>query len=286
MCIRDRFKPLVAVGALDSHVISVQSTFFCSGQTVIYGHRFSCWFKPGHGWVNLYTGIKNSCNIYFYNVGKNLGIQRIASYARIFGFGSATEIDLPGEKYGLVPDPEWKRSTKNEPWYPGETISVSIGQGPLLVTPLQVAVYTSIIANRGKKVIPHLFFSESNSDNDGGNNKAVFLREISKEIKESDFEKVITGLWMAVNEGGTAGAAYVEDFNVCGKTGSTQVVSADTEKKIGREIKTHSWFTGFAPRDNPEVIVTIIIEYGGMGGGIAAPLAKNLFKLYKDKYVR
>ncbi|HZX11080.1 MAG TPA: penicillin-binding protein 2, partial [Acidobacteriota bacterium] len=148
------FKPLVAIGALDSQLISAQSTYFCNGTAWIYNHPFSCWYKPGHGRMNLYQGIKNSCNIYFYNVGKNLGIERIALYARIFGFGSKTEVDLPGEKNGLVPDPEWKKKNRNEPWYPGETIPVSIGQGPLLVTPLQVAVYTSIIANRGRRVFP------------------------------------------------------------------------------------------------------------------------------------
>ena len=283
------FKPLVAIGALDSNLISDQSSYFCSGSTLIYGHLFSCWNEFGHGRVNLYSGIKNSCNIYFYNVGKNLGIQRIADYARIFGFGSPTEIDLPGEKIGLVPDPEWKKRARGEPWYLGETIPVSIGQGPLLATPLQVAVYTSIIANRGKRVIPHLFLPGSDSDDNSGGKKKAYIKELSKEIDKPDFERVIRGMWMAVNEQGTAQAAMVGDFDVCGKTGTTQVVSTDTQKKLeerGRRIETHSWFTGFAPRKDPEVIVTIIIEYGGMGGSTAAPLAKNLFTLYKDKYVR
>ena len=283
------FKPLIAIGALDSNLISDQSSYFCSGRTLIYGHPFSCWFEPGHGRVNLYTGIKNSCNIYFYNVGKNLGIQKIADYARIFGFGSPTEIDLPGEKSGLVPDPEWKKRTRGEPWYLGETIPVSIGQGPLLATPLQVAVYTSIIANRGEKIIPHFFLTGSDSGDNSGKGKRTYVRPLSKEIDRSDFEKVIRGMWMAVNEQGTARAAMVKDFDVCGKTGTTQVVSTDTERKMeerGTKVETHSWFSGFAPRRDPEVIVTIIIEYGGMGGSTAAPLAKNLFTLYKDKYVR
>jgi len=283
------FKPLVAIGALDSHIISARTTFFCSGTTLIYRHPFSCWYKPGHGRINLYNGIKNSCNIYFYNVGKNLGIERIAQYARIFGFGSLTEIDLPGEKKGLVPDPEWKRKHRNEPWYPGETIPVSIGQGPLLVTPLQVAVYTSIIANKGKKVIPHLLISDGDSLSHNQDQKTPFVQGISRKIENSDYEKVIQGMWMAVNEQGTARAAQIKNFNVCGKTGSTQVVSTETQEEMeerGKKIETHSWFTGFAPRNNPEVIVTVIIEYGGMGGSTAAPLAKNLFSIYKNKYVR
>ncbi|MBD3413756.1 MAG: penicillin-binding protein 2 [Candidatus Aminicenantes bacterium] len=283
------FKPLVAMGALDSNIISDRSSFVCQGTTYIYRHPFSCWYEPGHGRVNLYTGIKNSCNIYFYNVGKNLGIRRIADTARVFGFGSPTEIDLPGEKRGLVPDPEWKQTARGEPWYPGETIPVSIGQGPLLVTPLQVAVYISVIANRGKKVIPHLFLSGSFSEESGPREEKSVLTDIPRDFRHSDFEKVITGMWMAVNEQGTARAAQVKEFDVCGKTGSTQVVSSETERKMeerGKKIETHSWFTGFAPRNDPEVIVAIIIEYGGMGGSTAAPQAKKLFALYKDKYAR
>lgn len=283
------FKPLVALGALDSDIITSQSSFFCSGTTTIYGHPFSCWYEPGHGRVNLYTGIKNSCNIYFYNVGKSLGVQNIAENARIFGFGSETQIDLPGEKKGLVPDPEWKRETRGEPWYPGETILISIGQGPLLVTPLQVAVYTSAIANRGRKVIPHLLLSSTDSDARYIESRESFLVNLEKNYSRSDFEKVITGMWMAVNEQGTARAAEVKGFDVCGKTGSTQVVSTETRQKMevrGKKIETHSWFTGFAPKDNPEVIVTLIIEYGGMGGSTAAPLAKKIFTMYKNKYAR
>jgi penicillin-binding protein 2 len=283
------FKPLVAIGALDSNLISDQSSFFCTGTTLIYGHQFSCWYKPGHGKVNLYTGIKNSCNIYFYNVGNKLGIQKIADYARIFGFGSPTGIDLPGEKNGLVPDPEWKKRTRGEPWYLGETIPVSIGQGPLLATPLQVAVYTSVIANRGEKVVPHLFLTGFGSSDSNESKKRTYVRTLSKKMDHSDFEKVIKGMWMAVNDQGTARASMVKDFDVCGKTGTTQIVSTDTERRMeerGTKVETHSWFTGFAPRKDPEVIVTIIIEYGGMGGRTAAPLAKNLFTIYKDKYVR
>ncbi|UCE39820.1 MAG: penicillin-binding protein 2 [Candidatus Aminicenantes bacterium] len=272
------FKLAMSLGVLDSQVVSEWKTYYCTGSTRIYGHPFACWFKGGHGSVNLINGIKNSCNIYFYQVGKLMGIEEIAKYARMLGLGSLTGIDLPGEKEGLVPDPDWKRKVRNEPWYPGETISVSIGQGPIQVTPLQIAAYTALFANRGKSVSPYLY-----------KNKSVPTSEGQADIQESIFEKVITGMWKSANEGGTGRAASVQGFDVCSKTGSTQVVSTATAKKLGERekiIKTHSWFTGFAPRENPEIVVTIIVEYGGMGGATAAPLAGEIFRLYRENHDR
>lgn len=273
------FKLAMALGALDSRVVNEWKTFYCTGSTRIYGHPFSCWFKGGHGSMNLTGAIKNSCNIYFYQVGKLMGIEEIAKYARVLGFGTLTGVDLPGEKEGLVPDPDWKKKVRNEPWYPGETISVSIGQGPLQVTPLQIAAYTAMFANRGKRLRPYLFKKKENFP-DG---------EIRADIPESLFEKVITGMWKSANEGGTSRAAQVQGFDVCGKTGSTQVVSTATAEKLGKSqkvIKTHSWFSGFAPRNNPEIVVSVLVEYGGMGGTTAAPLAGEIFRLYREIYDR
>jgi penicillin-binding protein 2 len=273
------FKLIMALGALDSQVVNEWRTYYCTGSTRIYGHPFACWFKGGHGSMNLYNGIKNSCNIYFYQLGKLMGIEEIAKYARILGLGTLTGVDLPGEKEGLVPDPDWKRRVRNEQWYPGETISVSIGQGPIQVTPLQIAAHTAMFANRGRKVTPFLF----------KNNKLVPPDVRHTDIQVSLFEKVITGMWKSVNEGGTGRAARVEGFDVCGKTGSTQVVSTATAEKLGQDekiIKTHSWYTGFAPMDNPEIVVTILVEYGGMGGATAAPLAGEIFRLYRENHDR
>lgn len=229
--------------------------------------------------MNLYDGIKNSCNIYFYQIGKTMGINQIAHYARMLGFGEKTGVDLPGEKIGLVPDPDWKKRVRKEPWYPGETISVSIGQGPITVTPLQVAVYTACIANRGKRVNPYLY------------KRKTLLREETDPvaIQKDTFEKVIRGMWRSVNDGGTGRGSRVEEFNVCGKTGSTQVVSSTTAEKLGLKskiVKTHSWFTGFAPKDNPQIVVTVLVEYGGMGGATAAPIARELFHLFRENHDR
>ncbi len=274
------FKPTIALGALTSGQITEGTTFFCGGTTRFYGRPFSCWFAGGHGVQNLPQAIQHSCNIYFYNAGRRLGVERIAEYAKALGLGSLTGIDLPGEKEGLVPTEEWSRSVRKTEWYPGETISLSIGQGPLLVTPLQVACHTAILGNRGTKVVPHLlrFPSEALKQ------KEQISDSPARTITAGTFEKVIKGMWKSVNEGGTGHFAMVEGFDVCGKTGSTQLISRERAAKLGKEIKTHSWFTGFAPRDNPRVVVTVLVEYGGMGGATAAPLARELFNLYKDKY--
>ncbi len=275
------FKLTTALGALDAGLVAEQTTFFCAGSIQLYGRPFSCWYAGGHGVLDLTDGIRHSCNVYFYNVGRRLGIERIAEYAKTLGLGVKTGIDLPGEKEGLVPTPEWSLSTRKTNWYPGETISVSIGQGPLVVTPIQVAAQTALLANRGRRVIPHLLKSppSAREAEDSGTGAPPLSR-----IRPETFEKVIKGMWKSVNESGTGRGALVDGFDVCGKTGSTQVISKERAAKLGLQIKTHSWFTGFAPRDNPRVVVTVLVEHGGMGGATAAPLARELFALYEQKY--
>jgi penicillin-binding protein 2 len=279
------FKLSMLLAGLDCRAVNDSTSFVCRGSIIIYGHPFACWKRGGHGAVNLYSAIQHSCNIYFYQLGKRIGIEEIARYARVLGLGSSTHIDLPGEKAGLVPDPEWKRRVRDEPWYPGETISVSIGQGPLLVTPLQIAVHTAQIANRGLSVTPYLYVSEIHEGHEIARQQEK--TGIRSPIPEVYFEKVVQGMWQSVNERGTGVLARVKGFDVCGKTGSAQVVSTATAEKLAqqkREIKTHSWFTGFAPKDKPEIVVSLIVEHGGGGGAIAAPSARELIELYRAKY--
>ncbi len=293
------FKLVMALGALDLGTITDEDTFICRGETTIYNHPFSCWREEGHGKMGFYDAIRHSCNIYFYNVGKEMGIEEISRYARMLGLGAKTGIDLPGEKVGLVPDPQWKIKARNEPWQKGETISVSIGQSFMLVTPIQIAAHTALIANRGIRVTPHLLKSLSaNGRKSGREYRIPSSHRVT--IDPSVFEQVIQGMWEAVNDQGTGWAAMVSGYDVCGKTGSTQVISedkseeAEEEKKVKEgeeeeeeeEVKTHSWFTGFAPRENPEIVVTVLVEYGGMGGATAAPLARRLFNLFRKKYDR
>jgi len=279
------FKPCILLAGLDQRAVNDSTTFVCRGSIIIYGHPFACWKADGHGIVNLYSAIQHSCNIYFYQLGKRIGIEEIARYARMLGMGSPTHIDLPGEKAGLVPDSEWKRRVRDEPWYPGETISVSIGQGPLLVTPLQIAVYTAQIANRGLSVTPYLHAKEIHESQEITRRQENI--NVRSPIPEVYFEKVIQGMWQSVNDRGTSVLARVRDFDVCGKTGSAQVVGKATAEKLAKqniEIKTHSWFSGFAPKDKPEIVVSLIVEYGGGGGATAAPSARELFELYREKY--
>ena len=265
------FKLAMASGALDSGAIVDQTTFFCGGSIQIYGRSFRCWFEPGHGSLNLYEALQKSCNIYFYNLGRRMNIDTIARYAEELGLGKRTGIDIPGEKEGLVPSTEWKKKTQKAAWYPGETISVAIGQGPLQVTPLQVAAMTALIANRGARVCPHIL---REGQGPTGNVK----------IAPAIFEKVIEGMWRSANMGGTGQGARVDKFDVCSKTGSTQIIGRETAERLGTQKKTHSWFTGFAPRNNPQVVVTVLVEFGGLGGATAAPMAGQIFQLYKNKF--
>ncbi|MBN1940292.1 MAG: penicillin-binding protein 2 [Candidatus Aminicenantes bacterium] len=273
------FKPVMGLAALATGAVGSDTIYFCGGVVDIYGAPRHCWNEAGHGALNLRDAIRYSCNIYFYQLGRRIPIDTIARYAGLMGLGRKTGIDIPGEKDGLVPSTEWKKTVRREDWYPGETISVAIGQGPLQTTPIQIAAMTARLANRGTAVRPHLLMGESGAVED----------DAASSIPGGAFDQVIEGMWRSVNGGGTGAAAQVEGFQVCGKTGSTQTISRETAERIadGAKIKkTHSWFTGFAPRTNPRVVVTVLVEYGGGGGATAAPLAGQLFEFFKQKHDR
>jgi len=274
------FKVVMALGGLDLGLITEQTTVYCNGSIVIYGTSRACWFPQGHGSMNLFNAIKNSCNIYFYTLGRQMGIDPIATAAGRLGLGRKTGLDLPGEKEGLVPSQDWKMKALKTPWFPGETISVAIGQGQLQVTPLQIAVMTGVIANRGGRVVPRLLLDRE--DSPGAVSPATAGQP---PFKPAVFESVIEGMWRSVNDMGTGQAARVDGLDICGKTGSTQVVSrerAEMLARAGKPIKTHSWFSGFAPRDHPRIVVTVLVEFGGGGGAIAGPLAGQMFRTWKD----
>lgn len=264
------FKLVMAAAGLDTGTIVPQTTAYCPGSIMIYGRQFRCWFEAGHGTVNLYEAIRQSCNVYFYSLGRRMNIDTIARYATELGLGRKTGIDIPGEREGLVPDTEWKKRVMKEDWYPGETISVAIGQGALQVTPVQVAEMTATIANRGTRVRPHLVLDDET--------QAGIVRVPSAVLNE-----IIEGMWRSANEGGTGAAARVDGFDVCSKTGTVQTIGRETAERLGIKPKTHSWFTGFAPRNDPRIVVTVLVEFGGSGGATSAPVAGELFKIYKAK---
>jgi len=265
------FKVVVAAAGLAEGVIDRNTTFFCGGSTTIYGHRFRCWNPGGHGRVNLEKALEGSCDIFFYNVGKALGIDRIAHYARLFDLGRQTGVELGAEKAGLVPDATWSLDRRKHPWYPGETISVAIGQGPLLVTPLQMAAMMAAVANGGRMVVPHLRAGETQP---GGRLK----------LPDGVLDQVRHGLWAVVNAPhGTGRAARVPGLDVAGKTGTAQVVAQSTWTKnedLPYEQRDHAWFASFAPADDPQLVIVVFIEHGGHGSSAAAPVAKALYEKY------
>jgi penicillin-binding protein 2 len=277
------FKLLIAVAGLEEGVITPETRFTCNGSIYIYGHQFFCNSRGGHGSVDLYRAISRSCNIYFYQVGKGLGIEKIAQYARKFGFGTTTGIDLPFEFGGLIPDPQWKYRLKGKPWYPGETISVSIGQGAVGITPLQLALFTAAIANEGTLVQPRVLKEVRNK-----NGKLIYKQPLKPKkkvtIKYTNAQAIKKGMWGVINDHGTGWRAFVEDFNAAGKTGTAQIVSQKQfikSESLPYELRDHSWFTCFAPFDEPEIVVAVLIEHGGQGGTAAAPVAGKILKGYK-----
>jgi penicillin-binding protein 2 len=272
------FKLVMSVGGLGFGFVTPETSVYCSGSTEIYGAVRHCWFAPGHGSMDLANAIKNSCNIYFYTLGRRMGIDKIAEAASLLGLGKATGVDLIGEKEGLVPSAGWKMKTVKTPWYPGETISVAIGQGQLQVTPLQIAAMTALIARRGDPVHPHLLKEAEIPPPADPAAPPPFTK--------ATFEAIIAGMWKSVNDGGTGQGARVADFDVCGKTGSTQTMSRESAARLaqaGHETKTHSWFSGFAPRDGSRIVVTVLVEFGGGGGATAAPVAGRIFEMFRQE---
>jgi penicillin-binding protein 2 len=265
------FKIVIAVAGLNDRVVDEKERVFCRGSTRIYDRRFRCWKRGGHGWVNLRKAIKESCDVYFYQLGQKLGISRIAHYARLFGLGTTSGLDVNGENEGLVPDPEWSQRARGEPWYPGETISVAIGQGPLLVTPLQIASLMATIANGGRRVVPHVELAVRTAVGE------------TVDVAPHVLETVREALWAVVNERGTGASSRLADFDIAGKTGTAQVVEQKTwidSKDLPFAKRDHAWFASFGPFEAPELVVVVFVEHGGKGSVAAAPLARQVYEKY------
>ena len=273
------FKIFLAYGALAKGLVDPERQLFCPGYANFYGRTFKCHKKGGHGFVNLRNAIKLSCDVYFYNLGRHLGIERIAEIARGFGFGEATGIDLPYEKPGLVPSEEWAVTKRHARWYPSETISVAIGQGPVLVTPLQIARAVSSIASGGRLPTPHLFLA-SQDPRSGARLRYTAEPKIGIPLAPEKAAIVKNGMWAVLNEpGGTAFGSRVPGLDAAGKTGTVQLVGRESGIRAGvdkKKLEDHAWFTAFAPVDDPQIVVVVFVENGGHGGSAAAPLARQL----------
>jgi penicillin-binding protein 2 len=269
------FKPLMSLAGLETGVIDDHFTVNCPGGATFYGHFFKC--DAHHGTLDLHKGIVHSCDVFFYNVGNRLGIDRIAQYADLVGLGHKTGIDLPHEAEGLVPSSKWKIRTFRDKWYAGETISVAIGQGATMVTPVQLASYIGSIAVGGVRYQPHLV--------KGATGLPAPHRYDS--VNPQNLEKIVYGMYGVVNEGGTGGRAQIPGIQVCGKTGTAQVASSDVLKgtAAGKKMKDNSWFVGFAPMDAPEIVVVALFE-GGTWGALSAPIVRDVLKAHFDKKAR
>lgn len=277
------FKPFVALAGLMEGVVDEDFQVLCTGGASFYGRYFRCHRAGGHGWVNMEEAIRVSCDVYFYNLGKELGIDRIAKYAELAGFGSRTDIDLPAEAEGIVPSSRWKVRFFRDKWYAGETISVSIGQGALTITPLQAAHAIGGLAMGGVWHRPRLI-ADHEATKILPNYSPPEPRRA--EITEEQLEPIVRGMWRVVNDGGTGGRAMIPGRSVCGKTGSAQRISRTLAfENDDPRLLDDGWFIAFAPCEAPEIVVSVLFE-NGEHGSWAAPIARDVIKAYFDKQER
>jgi penicillin-binding protein 2 len=271
------FKIITATAMLEDKVPPENFTTFCPGYATFYGRQFKCWVygKSSHGVVGLHKAILQSCDIFFYNVGMRLGIDRLSYYGSKLGLGHKTGIDLPSEEPGLMPSAEWVERVFHRKWYAGETISVSIGQGAVTTTPLQLAHTIGGIAMGGIFKQPHLL------------KDALNVGEERFALSEPTVEKITDGMYGVVNdEGGTAKGVRLPGIEVSGKSGTAQVIGYATRDRMGKQKKfeDNAWFVGYAPRRNPEIVVAVLVQESGKHGGEAAgPVVKDVIKAYYDK---
>ncbi len=276
------FKIVTATAMLEDKVPAESFTAFCPGYATFYGRQFKCWIyfaKTGprsHGEVNLHEGILKSCDVFFYNVGMRLGIDRLAYYATKLGLGHRTGIDLPSEEPGLMPSPEWVERVYHRKWYAGETISVAVGQGAVTTTPLQLARMIGGIASGGVFKQPHLLKDMQN------------VGEERFAISEPTVEKITDAMYGVVNEpGGTGGHLKLTGVELSGKSGTAQVIGYSTRDRLAtkqKRFEDNAWFVGYAPKRNPEIVVAVLVQESGQHGGEASgPVVRDVIKTYYDK---
>ncbi len=297
------FKPMVALSALENNIVSKDFKVNCTGKTEMYGQEYHCWKKKGHGIVNLKSAMKQSCDTYFYEVARKLGVDRLKETSIKFGLGEKVlNENFSNEKKGLVPDTTWKKNYLGKGWVLGETLITGIGQGYILTTPLQLCLMTAQLANGGFKIYPKITVGE----NDKTAEEIKFL--ISESLKNpnekkhkrlfkdpKNIELIREGMFASTNEiRGTSYASRIEDpkYQFAGKTGTSQVKRITKEQRelnlttsqIPYEERDHALYVAFGPYKNPRYALSIVIEHGGSGSSAAAPIAKKLFKLIIDRH--
>ncbi len=268
------FKVITAIAALEEGTVDRNTDYYCKG-SIYFGRTFRCWKEAGHGFVDLQKSLVESCDVFYYEVAKKLNIDKLAQYAMGFGLGRKTGIELDGEASGIVPTSGWKRETKKEMWYKGETLNTVIGQGYLSTTPLQMARLTAAVVNGGRLYSPYLLMDNGPAD-----------PESTVKIRPQHTAQVKKAMLSVVTDAhGTGKAAASDIVSVGGKTGTTQVVGGVSKKKdIQYKFRDHAWFVAFAPEENPQIAVAVIVEHGGHGSTAAAPIAKKVIETYFKKH--
>lgn len=280
------FKPIVAAAALEEKALNPYTEIYSGGSFRLGRRNFRDWKKEGHGYINIHDAIVESSDTFFYQIGLKLGVDKIAKYAKSFGFGKKTGILLNDEKDGLVPTALWKKKVVGERWVDGETLTIAIGQGYFLATPLQVVNAFAAIANGGRLLVPQIV------DRIEDENGVVFEPYVTKEINRlsvsEDNMRVLREALLGVvqEEEGTGRVVRIRGVKVAGKTGTAQVIKMkdddeiDDDEEIPYKFRDHSWFVGFAPYEKPEIAVVVLIEHGGYGSVSAAPIAKTVLKAF------
>ena len=282
------FKIPMALAGLAEGFITPKTQVFCPGHYRFAGRSYRCWKRGGHGRVDLEQALSQSCDVYFYQLGLDLGVDTVHKWARELGLGEPTGIDLPSEKAGLIPSKSWKRQARKEPWYTGETLSVAIGQGYVLTTPLQLASMIASVAHpQAIRMRPRIVAKII--DAEGRPLEEMPPREVGRlTFRRAHLERVRTALRLVVaGPRGTGRKAAVEGFPVAGKTGTSQIVrlpggTAVPEAEIPWERRDHALFVAYAPADDPEIALAVVVEHGGHGGAAAAPVAREVFEAYRS----
>jgi penicillin-binding protein 2 len=285
------YKIVTALAGLSEGVITEHTTFYCPGHYYFGGRLYRCWKHSGHGTVDIRRAITESCDVFFYQVGQRLGVDRLAAYAKKLGLGARSGIELEHEKAGIVPTKDWKRKRFKEKWHEGETLSVAIGQGFNNMTPLQICLMTAAIANGGKIYQPQIVEMVKTTDGDLVEQfSPKLLSELSS--REKGYLPILKDGLFGVVQGkrGTARNVRIEGLTVAGKTGTAQVVRLAQykglkEQDIPYKFRDHAWFTCYAPADNPKIAVTVLVEHGLHGGSGAGPIARVILKKYFEKYL-
>ena len=282
------YKIITALAGLEEGVIDEKTILNCPGYYRFGNRVYRDWKKGGHGKVDIIKAVEESCDVFFYQVGQRLGVDRLAWYAKAFGLGTPTGINLDQEAHGLIPTAAWKKKRTGVPWQGGETLSIAIGQGFNLATPLQMAVLVAAVANGGNRYRPMILDRIKRVDGQIiQKNEPKLIGKLP--VSPSNLDLVKLGLWKVVNgENGTARGSRLADIDISGKTGTSQVISRKEDEMLPEEdmpvhLRAHAWFVAYAPSENPSIAVAVVVEHGEHGSGTAAPIAKEMIKTYLRK---